>query len=72
MPIQLEMVITPLPHREGQGVGLFFLPQNLLGVFLHVDLLRAIYFSHDALLVDDECCAVRKFTSNVGEYVVSV
>ncbi len=22
MPIQLERVITPLPHREGQGVGL--------------------------------------------------
>ena len=54
MPIQLERVITPLPHREGQGVGLFFLFQNLLSVLLHLDLLGAIDFCDDALFVDDK------------------
>ena len=34
-----------------------FLPQNLLGVLLHLDLLRTVDLGHDALLVDDECCA---------------
>ena len=46
--------------RKVQSIALFAggrLSENLLGVFLHLDLLGTVDFGDDALLVDDECGA---------------